>query len=241
MHGFLFLRALFSGWATAMMTLVSLLSLISFLTGIPGLEKTPTGLRLVVACFAIVGAAYRIWRKEYRQPGPKIVLECNWNGESGSSIRTVRDTEFILLNDSEESAFSVKIEDIVRSCGAAKFEVVSKVLKGTSVSVKPIIEWSPPKSVLLQHDFMSLLRKEWEQKGVDAANFDTTRVLVTIVYKNIHGQEFETRQEIEHRHISCMTTVHHRGYRRRYRSFAWASMRRLFTNLKMSVFGIHAK
>lgn len=212
-----------------MMTLVSLLSLISFLTGIPGLEKIPTGLRLVVAYFAIVGAAYRIWRREYRQPGPKIILECNWNGESGRSIRTVRDTEFILLNDSEESAFSVKIEDIVRSCGAAKFELVPKVLKGTPVSVKPIIEWSPPKSVLLQHDFVSLLRKEWEQKGLDAANFDTTRVPVTIVYENINGHEFETRQEIEHRHISCVTSVYHRGYRRRCRSLAWASMRRLFT------------
>lgn len=241
MHGFLFLRALFSGWATAMMTLVSLLSLISFLTGIPGFEKIPTGLRLVVAYFAIVGAAYRIWRKEYRQPGPKIILECNWNGESGRSIRTVRDTEFILLNDSEESAFSVKIEDIVRSCGAAKFELVPKVLKGTPVSVKPIIEWSPPKSVLFQHDFVSLLRKEWDQKGWDATNFDTTRVPVTIVYENINGHEFETRQEIEHRHISCVTSVYHRGYRRRCRSLAWASMRRLFTNLKMSVFGIHAK
>ena len=142
------------------------------------------------------------------QPGPMITLE---------RITGVLNTEFVLLNGGEESAFNVKIESIVRANGVAEFEIIPIVSRGSPISVKPSIRVLGP---LFQHAFWVLLRREWGQKGSTgyATVPPSIKVPVTIVYENIEGQKFESQAEIEYHFERKTAVVYHKRYGRKHRN-----------------------
>ncbi|MGD0696497.1 MAG: toll/interleukin-1 receptor domain-containing protein [Terriglobia bacterium] len=129
---------------------------------------------------------------------PRVILVYEWTEPRplGDSWKTVRDREFELLNRGSD-AFNVQIHSVQHGNGIAKFEIISRILRGESVSIKATIDKPGGLSFLFQHDFESLLIEEWEAQG-DITR-ETTVIPVTVSYQDIRGAHFESLNEIEYR------------------------------------------
>jgi len=189
-------------------TLLSIGSVVTILAHKTG--DVPVWILWLAGYVALFVTAARIWHKEYREPGPKIDLEC-------TKMRT-GDDEFILYNRSQEDAYDVKIDDIIRDEeGHASFDS-TKVRAGDRVSVKPIITKNPRGSLLFQSRLADFILQTADTPNLAAA-FSGTVIPVCIEYKSIHGQWYRSTFKVTFFPHKEEIRVNLMSYRRVFKSF----------------------
>jgi len=160
-----------------------------------------------IAYLALFVAAWRVWYKEYRHDAPSVELEYVQS--------SLKDDEIVLCNQGSETAFNVKVEDVLRGDnGYISFEPI-KVKAKDRVVVKGIVHRSPATSLIFRSRLTDFLlatqpptRADLFLKGVEVPFY--------VDFMTIHGHMYKSQFNVTLFPMQDKVEVAFKGCRRRF-------------------------